>query len=446
VEQTKQQFQNEHIKVSLSQNPGCMAHLEVEVDAVAVQSAHAQAVKAVKKEVSIPGFRKGKVPDDVVKHNFAAAIAREFRDCVMQTAFRESLTLTNLKPFGSQSVKRSELKKCSQEEGALATFDVEVEPQIPTIDINAIETAPIATRTITPEHIERAYRQLRVMHGTWEEIKNRAVTDGDFVEVDIDVTEHPAHNVCTNQLLLVQSDELPKWLYDTMIGMDLEENNSKDAVAQPRAEDPAHIFVQDKDAPAKQCRVTLKIIKSSIMPEETEEFAQKVGASSIADLKTKLETRLTLEEAEYASDLARYNLRRELLQKYPFDLPRSLVDAEVRARVAYCKEGSDIATGSLPSDQSKDAQLKEQIEAEARGFFAWMYLLRQITPQANVGVTQQELEAEYQYQMRLPRLHRMIYPGLTPEDVRNRLFMLILMHKCEAFLLDLKTKTDAVAK
>ena len=376
MQQPNQQFENEHLKITLTHNPGCMAHLEVTVDPIAVKSAYEKAVKAVKKEVSIPGFRKGKVPDDVVKHNFASAIQREFRDIVMRTAFGEAITLTGIKPFGNQSVKRSELKKCSLEEGALATFNVEIEPQIPTIDLSTINTEVTEPREVSPKHVERAYRQLRVMHGTWQEITGRAVQPGDFVEVDIDVTEHPAHNVCTNQLLLVETEELPKWLYDTLIGMDLDENNSKDAHAVPRPEDPAHIFVQDKDAPPKQCRVTLKVIKAAILPEETDAFAQKVGASSLDDLKTRLHERLVLEETEYASDLSRYNLRRELLQKHPLDLPQSLVDAEVRGRFAYCKEGSDISTGSLPTDHSKDVQLKQQIEAEARGFFAWMLPLK----------------------------------------------------------------------
>lgn len=430
-----QQFQDDTTQVTLTRHPGCMARLEVTLQPIAIHAAFEEAVKEVKKEISIPGFRKGKVPDDVVRKNFASAIERQFRDNVMQDAFRRALELTKLHPFGKHAVKRSDLKKCSTSEGALATFSIEIEPEVPQIDVEAIETKLETPREITEKEINRAYKQLKVMLATWQNLQDRAVQPGDFVEVDIDVIQHPAHNICTNQMLHVDTEELPHWLYEALIGMQIDE--TKEVLASPQPDDPKHLFVYEENTPPKETRIVLKTIKVATFPEETAELAQQFGVQTIDELKKALENRLLHEEREYASDLTRYNLRRELLQKYPFDLPQSLLDAEIRARFAFCKEGADLSQGSLPSDQ-KDADLKVQIEAEARGFFAWMHLLRQFTPNVNTNVTQQDLQNEYQHQMRLPRIHRLVYTGLTPEDVRHRLFMLILMKKCEEHLLSLK--------
>lgn len=414
-----------------------MANIEVTVQPDAVKESYEKAVKAVKKEVSIPGFRKGKVPDNVVRANFASAVDREFRDQVLQDAFRRSLDLTKLQPFGKQAVKRSELKKCSIDDGALATFSLETEPEVPQIDVSTIQTEMQHVREITEKQVNRAYKQLQVMHASWQEVQDRPVEPGDFVEVDIDVIQHPAHNICSNQLVHAHKDELPKWLYDALIGMQIDE--SKEVLAEPKSDDPSHLFVYEENAPAKQTRVVLKKIKIASLPEENQEFAQKFGLQSVEDLKKALHDRLKNEEREYANDLSRYNLRRELLQKYPLDLPRSLLDAEVSGRFAFCKAGANISQGILPSDQ-KDQELKLQIEAEARGFFAWMHILRQFTANIDLNVSQQDLQDEYQHQMKLPRIHRLIYPGLTPEDVRHRLFMLILMRKCEEHLLSLKIR------
>src|SRR5262245_27713561 len=113
-----QQFQNDRVRVEVRRRPGCIARLAVEMTPEAVKNAYEKAVRAIKKEVSIPGFRKGKVPEDIVKHNFSSAIAKEHKDTVLQLAFTESLALTGLKPFSKNSLLRSELKKYSVDTGA----------------------------------------------------------------------------------------------------------------------------------------------------------------------------------------------------------------------------------------------------------------------------------------------------------------------------------------
>ena len=87
---------------------------------------------------------------------------------------------------------------------------------------------------------------------------------------------------------------------------------------------------------------------------------------------------------------------------------------------------------------AQESELKAQIEAESRGFFMWMFMMRQITPHADVSITQQELETEFQHQMQLPRQQRLVYAGLAPDEVRNRLVMMIMMRKCEDYLLKQK--------
>jgi trigger factor len=430
---TDQQFQNDRVRVEVTRKPGCIARLVVEMTPEAVKDAYEKAVRAVKKEVSIPGFRKGKVPEDIVKHNFASAIAKEHKDTVLQLAFNESLTLTGLSLFSRNSLRRSELKKCSMETGASAVFEFETAPDVPKIDIQAIQMRPVEPRTISEKHMEMSYRHLQLMHATWEEVSDKAVELGDFVELDIDVTQHPAHNVCINQLFWIEEGESPRWIIDTVIGMQLDE--SRETVAAPQPDDPPYPIVYEENQPHKECRITLKKIKKAILPEETDAFAQSCGAPSVDVLKKRIADQIVHEETEYTKELNRYNLRRELIEKYHFDLPESLVNAEVRERMTNIKKGADLLKGSLPTDTSKEAQTKATVEAETRGFFTWMFLVQPFVKEANVAVSHEELEAELNKQMRFPRDKRLVYPDLHPDDIRNRLFMLVMMRKCEDYFL-----------
>lgn len=129
---------NDTTSITLVKSPGCQVHIEATVTALATQAGYEKAFKNVKKEVSIPGFRKGKAPDNVVLQNFASQIDREWRTIVLRTAFNESLQLCKLKPFSDNSVKRAEVKKCSKEEGSLCVFDFESEPEVPDVDPSSL--------------------------------------------------------------------------------------------------------------------------------------------------------------------------------------------------------------------------------------------------------------------------------------------------------------------
>lgn len=432
-EASTQQFQNEHIRVEVTRKPGCVAHFTVDVSPEAVKSAYAKALKVIKREVSIPGFRKGKVPEEIVVHKFGPTVVKEQKDILLQTTLDESLQLTGLRPFSKHSLRKTELKKFSPETGAQAIFEFEMTPEVPKVDVSAIQTKPSEPRNITDKQKEMSYRHLQLMYATWEDLTEHAVERGDFVELDIDVIQHPAHNVCIDQLFWIEEGESPKWIIDTVLGMVQDE--SREVIAAPQPEDPPYPIVYEENQPHKECRISLKKIKKAILPEETEEFAQSCGAPSIEALKQNIADRIVHEEVEYTKELSRYNLRRELIEKYPFEIPQSLIASEVHERMASLKKGADLSKGSLPNDTDQEKQMRITAEAEARGFFAWMFLIQPFAVEANIKVVHAELEAELNKQMRLPRNQRLIYQSLGPDDMRNRLFMLVMMRKCEDYLL-----------
>ena len=432
-------FQNDHVHVEVEKKPSCLVQLTCDVKPLAMQAAYQKALKEVRKQVSIPGFRKGKVPDEILKHKFASAIQKEFRDCAIYTAFDESTALTNIHPFSKNSIKKSELQKCSLEEGAKALFLFETKPDVPALDIPSIKTKPHLPKEISQDQVDIAYNNLLLSKATWENVgeetlengstrSSRPAEMGDYVELDIDVIQAPAHNVCINQLFHLTGKESPKWLLEATCG--LYTNESKEVIAKYVDGDPAYPIQYDENQPAKECRVSLKNIRIPKPPAQDEAFFQSYGVQSAQDLKKMIEQKLKSDEELYAQELSRYNLRVEMLEKYPFDIPQSLVSAEVTERVNQIKSSSAFKKAKM-----KENDLKAQVEAEARGFFTWMFLIQPFAKEANISIAMNDLEAEFQNQMRMSPLQSLIYPSLSPEEVRQRLTMLIMMRKCEDYLL-----------
>ena len=445
--QKEQTLENENVRIKYTKAPGCKVHLEVSVLPLAVRAAYEKAFKTVKKEVSLPGFRKGKVPDEIVTKNYATYVEREWKDLCLQTAFIEALNLAKMKPLSKNSVKRSFLKSCSKESGAEAIFDYECEPQIPSIDLKAIETKPEVLASITDEDLEWELKKQRVRHATFEEIKDRAVQEGDYVELDLDVIENPAHNVFTNRLFCVSKDEMPKWAYELALGMQVNESKESKIASDEHANNQCSEEHEHSDACAhthvepKLCRITCSAIKRAILPEVNEEFAKKFGFNTAEELKEKIKEMLQRDVELLAKEQMRSKLAFELLQKYPVDLPLSLVEAEVGARFRYVKKMADQERGSLPVSADEDQLLKQMVASEVHNFFSCMYLLNAVARELQIAVTQDELVEEITFETQSLAPHqRLVYPGIDPNEARNRMFMRVMMRKALDHLIEQSPK------
>ncbi len=444
--QQEQTLENENVRIKYTKSPGCKVHLEVSVLPLAIQAAYEKAFKAVKKEVSLPGFRKGKVPDEVVTKNYASHVEREWKDLCLRTAFIEAISLAKLQPLSKNSIKRSFLKSCSKESGAEAIFDYECEPQIPSIDLKAIETKLEAQKSITNEDLDWEIKKQRVRHATFEEVQERAVQEGDYVELDLDVIENPAHNVFTGRLFCVSKEEMPKWAYELALGMQLNESKESKIAPNEHSDEQCTEKHEHTDAcshgsvEAKLCRITCTAIKRAILPEVDEEFAKKFGFNTAEELKEKIKEMLQRDADLVAKEQTRSKLAFELLQKYPVDLPSSLVEAEIGARFRYVKKLADQERGSLPASADDDQELKAMVASEVHNFFSCMYLLNTIARQLQISVTQEELVEEITFETQALAPHqRLVYPGIDPNEARNRMFMRVMMRKALDYLIEQST-------
>src|SRR5690242_12517421 len=82
-------FQNDHLRCTLHQKPACVVEYAVEALEPLVQEARKKAIKKVAKEVSLPGFRKGKAPEQMVVKNFSTQVDKEWQQEIANVTFLE---------------------------------------------------------------------------------------------------------------------------------------------------------------------------------------------------------------------------------------------------------------------------------------------------------------------------------------------------------------------
>ena len=433
-EQTIEQRSNDHVTVLFKTKPGCIIKMEVHVSTLGCKAANEKAMKEVKKEISLPGFRKGKVPEEIVAKQFSAQIERHAKEVLMETAFKEGVSLIGRNPFTTRSVRKSEIKQLSKDGSAVILFEYEATPDVPDVDISQLslsQRAEIAEPS--DEDIFASLTKLKIIHGAKTAVEHRPVQEGDLVTITLLDLSQPDNQTPThlidNEQFYVKKGFLPDWMLEVIAGMNI--GDTKETISVPEN-------VESPTAIGKPCKVVINAIHECAFPEEDDLFAQKAGAQSIDDLKQKLKDRAKQEKKIEEQTGMRLELRNELIRQYAFDLPQSLIEGETEARYRPFLE---MAEKQGSTDIDKEASRRE-IQEEVKRYFTCLFLMERIAKEAKPTYSQSEFFDELTYQMiKAPFYERAVYPGLSQEEIQQRILMSIMMKKCYDWCIDQKLKS-----
>ncbi|TNE81436.1 MAG: trigger factor [Gammaproteobacteria bacterium] len=167
------------MQVSIETTSGLGRKLTVGVPAERIESAINERLQHASKTVRLDGFRKGKVPMQVIKQRFGAEIRNEVVNEVMGKSFSEAVDKENLQPAGQPAIE-SVKNVPGQDLEYVATFDVMPEVTLGDLSQLTIEK-PVCE--VTEEDVTAMIDALRKQSASWEEV-DRPAAIGDEVAID----------------------------------------------------------------------------------------------------------------------------------------------------------------------------------------------------------------------------------------------------------------------
>lgn len=424
------EFKNENISVKVTKKPGNLIIMNVSVTPIAAQAAYSKAIKMINKEVTLPGFRKGKAPDDFIVRNYSKQIESQFRDVVLQTGIQEALSLNpGFYPYKKDGIRCTEIQEMSREKGAQFTLEFEAAPQVPLIDLNEITLSHVDRRPVTQQDIDRIMQDLSFRVAKWEEVTDHPVDESNFVDLDIDKLDEPQQNICTDARFAVK--DMAPWMQRIVVGL------NKDESGEGLSEKDKSVLSQQQEEETEfkptRCRITVKRILNPIVPENPDELAKRFGLKMGAELQEGIVADLN----KNADIEVRENLRRQvdmqLLDKYHFELPSTLLESELEQRKQDAL-GWLEHSGATPDvvDKRKheiESNLPSQVERSVRLYFIFVSFANT----HKIPVTQEEIAQELSQQIlrgNIPQQDR------NSNEIQNRLSQIILMRKCRDYIID----------
>ena len=426
-------FENDAFSVEATEESGCRLFLKVHVSPEPTKKAYKKAVKIVNKQISIPGFRKGRAPDATVISRYSSYVEQEWKEILVNDAYRAALDLTEIYPMNKESIQRPKIESCSQEEGAVVTLSYEHYPTIPDIDFSDISLPEIKQEPISEERVEEIVEEVKRSNADWEDVTDRTVCQGDFVDVSIDAIDvDPPKPIVKDRRFEVDESRLAPWMIKLIIGMKISESVEGLSEVDEKADEDVK-----KKFKATNVRVTLHAIKKIILPELTDELAKKVGADSIEDMKTKIRSNLEKEAEDQQHQQRIEALEEALLEKYSFDLPASLVEGE---RIDRIRSHLERLKGDGMSDEeikNHEQEIEAEVAKETEALLRLYFLNKQIVKQGNLSLTNQELNDELVKQIsQNPYLYGKETDKEASKEMVSRMAANLMQRKAKNYALD----------
>ncbi len=381
-----------------------MAKLTIEVSEDKVEEALKEAYIKQKGKISLPGFRKGKVPRHMVEKMFGPEIF--FEDAANQL-IRENYGGA-ADESGIDIVSRPTIDVIQIEKGKpfIFTAEVAVKPEVTLGKYKGITVTKIDV-TVTDEEVEEAVEQERKRSARTVSVEDGTVADGDTAVIDFEGFvdgEAFAGGKGENYSLEIGShsfvDTFEEQLIGKACGEELEVN-----VTFPEN-------YQEESLAGKPAMFKVKIheISRKELPEADDEFAQDISEfDTLAEYKEDIKKKLA--EQKEASAV------RKIADAAKMELPEPMIEMQIESMIEefaqrISQQGLSFEQYMQFSGVTMD-KLKEQVRPDAISRIKSSLVLEQIAEEEKIEVTEEDIEAEMEklasaYDMELDKIKELM--------------------------------------
>lgn len=372
------ELSNDQIRVSVQKKEACKVEFLVSVKNDLIEKARLDAAKAVNKEVTLPGFRKGKAPDSLIVKKFPQEVERHFQKSLADLSFVEAQKLAQVPVLNKNSTITFDLKKMD-ESGATVSFAFETEPMPPSVDPKLFVAKPVEKKEVGEKEVSEAIRQMAFFYAKWESVADRPIQEGDFIMIDLD---SDGKRVFDQVRFEVKPERMAEWMRKLVLNA--KEGDVLDGVSEP---DETATEEEKKEFLPKNVRVTIRKVERAVLPEMDDEFAKKVGAQDVAGMQKMVEGVLKKQVEDKANQDLREQVNHFLVTTYMFDLPESLVQAEFQHRIAQVNQNPQFQKLSKEERKKVEDRIRNETEQSLRLF----YLSKHIVHEAKIPISHQEV-------------------------------------------------------
>lgn len=389
-----------------------MAKLTIEVSAEELEKALQKAYLKNKNKISVPGFRKGKVPRQMIEKMYGPEIFYDdAANALIPDAYAAAADECELKLVSRPSIEVVQIEKGQP---FIFTAEVAVKPEVTLGQYKGIEVEKIDT-TATEEEITAEVDKERENNSRTITVEDRAVQDGDMTVIDfegfVDGTAFDGGKGTDYPLTIGSGAFIPGFeeqLVGAEIGKEMEVNVTF----------PEEYHAKDLAGKAAVFKCTVKEIKVKELPEADDEFAKDVSEFDTleeyrADLKKKVEERKTADAKAKKEDA----VIEKIIEGAQMEIPEAMIETQAEYLVDDFAQRMQMQGMSLEQYMqytgSTIETMTNQMKPQAKKRIESRLVLEAVAAAENIEIDEEAIEAEMSrmaeaYKMELDKVKELI--------------------------------------
>ena len=359
------------MKSSLKKIKDCKVKLLVEVEAKFVEDRFQRVLKDFQKAATLPGFREGKAPFDLIEKKFVKEAEEEVLKSLIPEAYHQSVATHQLSPVTLPSIADIKLER-----GRGLTFSAEFErsPQFSLKNYKGIKIKKVSSE-VSAEDVEKGMGSLLDSRAELVPIlESRAVQKGDVIVTDIEVWRD-WQSVPTKKGALLYAEPNPEDdFYEKVVGAQIDEEREISVGQKPLY------------------KVWIRGIQEKKLPVLDDAFAKTLGVESAEQLREAVRKDIAAQKRAQSYEKMKDELFAKLLSLASFSLPDGLVQRQQERWVEQAQrkyEKIGLSSGQFEEQRSK---IENEAAEKAKDQVKLYFILQRIAGEEGVAIDEIELE------------------------------------------------------
>jgi len=386
--------------------------LTIEIDKETFEKAIEKAYKKNVKQITLPGFRKGKAPRKIIERYYGEGVFYEDAvNFVCPEAYEFAVKEAGIDPVDRPEI---DIEDIGNDKALVISATVTVKPEVTLGEYKGVKCEKIVYET-KDEDIDAEINRVLEQNARLVSIEDRAVEKGDITVIDFEgFTDGVAFEggKGTNHTLEIGSGQFIPGFEDQLVGAKIGEETEVNVTF------PEEYHAEELKGKPAVFKVTVKEIKVKELPALDDDFAKDVSEfETLEEYKNSIKERLDKSNEARTKSEFENKLVEEVAKVCEVDIPQCMIDNRVEDMI---KEfGYRLSSQGLNMEQymqitgSTVDSFKEQFKDQAADQVKSNLVLEKIAKEENIEVTEEDLEKELQsmaemYGMELDKVKTLI--------------------------------------
>jgi len=370
-----------------------MAKLTIEVSAEELEKALQGAYNKQKGQISVPGFRKGKVPRQMIEKMYGAAI---FYDDAANALIPEAYSKA-YDESGLEIVSQPKIEVVQIEKGKPFIFTAEVatKPEVTLGEYKGLKVDKVSNR-VTAKEVDAKLEEEQKKNARTITVEDRAVQDGDEVVLDFEGFVNGvafAGGKGENYPLTIGSGSFIPGFEEQLIGVEAEKE------VEVNVTFPEEYHAEDLAGKEAVFKCTVHEIKVKELPELDDEFAAEVSEFDTLDAyKADIKAKIKEEKASEGKRKKEDQAVEKAVANATMEIPEAMIDTQVQQMIQEFSQR--MQSQGLTMEQyfqftgMTAAKMREEMRPQAVKRIETRLVLEAIAKAENIEITEEKVDEE----------------------------------------------------